>query len=185
MQCYHLFINLFVFTDNYCGLVVQWVGCWTCDHPVAGFRLPRFRAASVSKSFTHYSASVTVQYNLVPVWGQGDDAAGRGTYPYVWLCTGDTSQTTTCGLTAFEWETSTSPCSFREYGLLYLIYQRFYIILNKFLYVLLIFSNEGIWQWCLTDITDRCLILDVLQLAFLQLSVLLLYVPICIVSSCD
>ena len=65
-------------------------------------RLFHFQVTTLDKLFTHTHASVTKQYNLVPVKGRRCSAAGKVTVGLAshWPCVTDLSCLSTYGLTA-------------------------------------------------------------------------------------
>jgi len=64
----------------------------------------RFQITTLGKLFTHTRASVTKQYNLVPVKWRRCPAAGKVTVGLAsrWPCVRDFSGLCTCGLTTYE-----------------------------------------------------------------------------------
>ena len=77
-----------------CGLVAEWLGCWTSDQQVVGLN-PGLSAVECNPGqVVNTRATVTKQYNLVPANGRWCLAAGKVTIGLnFWSRTGHTSQT--------------------------------------------------------------------------------------------
>ena len=99
--------------------------CWTRYFESRGFdSRPRAFRQQPWASCSHTCASVTKQYNLVPVKGRWCPAAGKVTVGLAsqWPCVTDFSGLSTCGLTACEREMScTLPALLTGHGTLYLL----------------------------------------------------------------